>query len=190
MTDADFQELGAVILRQVLVPDAIDIDIEGVAAAAHYVIAKAEPGKLGHVRLNKILWYADLEHQRWHGTSITGLRHYSRTLHGPMSQDIIRAVGCLVKAGKVEERTVTIADYARREMVSLVPPDVSAFTEAQIGILDQTIDVVGSLTATQLNRLTHDDRLWNQLENHQAMSVALASIMTPPLEPKQPPPAG
>ena len=171
--------------RKALYPKCNVIDIQRVAAAVHYVIAKAESGKLGHVKLNKILWYADLEHYRWHGVSMTGLRQYSRTLHGPMSQDIIRAVGWLAKAGKVEERTVMVADYTRREMVSLEHPDVSAFTEAQIGILDQITEAIAPLTATQLNRLTRDDPLWNKLENNQAMPVASGSIMTPSLEPKE-----
>jgi hypothetical protein len=55
------------------------IDDQRVAATVHYVIAKA-PGKLGHVKLNKILWCADLEHYRWRGVAITGLQHYARTL--------------------------------------------------------------------------------------------------------------
>src|SRR5208282_290169 len=114
-------QLSSVILRQVGGCDANDG--QRVAVVVHYVIAKTDPGKLGHVKLNKVLWYADLEHYRWHGTPITGLRQYSRTLHGPMSQDIIRSVGWLVKEKKVIERTVTVSDYTRREMVSLLPPD-------------------------------------------------------------------
>ncbi len=160
------------------------IDVQHVAAVAHYVIAKVDPGKLGHVKLNKILWYADLEHYRWHGVTITGLRQYLRTLHGPMSQDIIRAVGRLAKEGKVVERSVTVADYTRREMVSLQAPDIALFTGAEIGILNQTINVIAPLTASQLSRMTHDDPLWNELENNEAMSVATGSIVTPPLAPK------
>jgi hypothetical protein len=157
------------------------IDIGRVAAVVHYVIAKADPGKLGHVKLNKILWSVDLEHYRWHGVTMTGLRHYLRTLHGPMSQDIVRAVGRLARAGKVEERNVTVADYTRREMVSLEDPDMSAFTVAQIGVLDKMIRLIAPLTASQLSRMNRADPLWNELGNNEAMSVATGSIMTPPL---------
>ena len=108
--------------------------------------AKADPGKLGHVKLNKILWCADLEHYRWHAATITGLRHYSRTLHGPLSQDIVRAVGRLAREGKVEERTIAVTGYTRREMVSLQDPDISGFTGAQIDILDQMINAIGPLS--------------------------------------------
>jgi len=154
------------------------LEIPRVAAAVHYVIANTAPGKLGYVKLNRILWYSDLEHYRWHGVSITGLRQYSRTLQGPMSNDISRAVGRLAQAGKVAERTVKVTDYARREMICLAEPDVSVFTAEQIGILKQMIDFIAPLTANQLREITHSDLLWKELENNQAMSIATGSIVT------------
>ncbi len=182
MTSTDLRQLSSVILRQVWGRDTIGG--QRVAAAVHYVIAQANSSKLGHVKLNKILWCADLEHYRWHGVTITGLQHYLRTLHGPMCQDIVRAVGRLAREGKVEERTVTVADYTRRQMVSLQHPDISMFTDAQIGILNQMVDVIVPLTATQLSRMNRDDPLWNELENNETMPVATGSIVTPLLEPQ------
>ncbi len=182
MANTDFHQLSSVILRQVWGRDTVGG--QRVAAAVHYVIGKANSRKLGYVKLNKILWCADLENYRWHGVTITGLQHYTRTLHGPMSQDIVRAVGQLARERKVEERTVTVADYTRREMFCLQHPDISMFTGAQIGILDQMIDVVVPLTASQLSRMNRDDPLWNEIENNEAMSVATGSIVTPLLEPQ------
>ncbi len=182
MTSTDLHELSSVILRQLWERDTIGG--RRVAAGVHYVIAKVDQGKLGHVKLNKILWCADLEHYRWRGVTITGLQHYTRTLHGPMSQDIVRVVGRLAREGKVEERTIAVTGYARREMVSLQDPDISVFTGAQIDILDQMINAIGPLTASQLSRRNRNDPLWNELENNEAMSVATGSIVTRPLAPR------
>ena len=179
MTSTDLNELRAGFAPQE--PDYDVIDIERVAAVAHYVIAKADPGKLGYVKLNKILWYSDLEHYRWRGMSMTGLREYLRTAQGPMSQDISRAVARLVKAKKVAERTVTFAKLTRREMISLAAPDFGALDNEQIGILNQTIQIIAPLSATQLGQITHDDRLWQQVENGEPMPVATGSIVTRPL---------
>ena len=183
MTSTDLYELSSVILSHVWERDTVGG--QRVAAAVHYVIAKANSSKLGHVKLNKILWCADLEHYRWRGVTITGLQHYTRTLYGPMSQDIVRAVGRLAREGKVEERTIAVTGYTRREMVSLQDPDISVFTGAQIDILDQMINAIGPLTASQLSRRNRDDPLWNELENNEAMSVATGSIVTQPLAPRR-----
>ncbi len=182
MTSTDLHELSSVILSQVRERDTVGG--QRVAATVHYVIAKANSNKVGHVKLNKILWCADLEHYRWRGVTITGLQHYTRTLYGPMSQDIVRAVGRLAREGKVEERTIAVTGYTRREMVGLQDPDISVFTGVQIDILDQMINVVAPLTASQLSRMNRDDPLWNELENNEAMSVATGSIVTRPLAPR------
>jgi uncharacterized phage-associated protein len=155
--------------------------LESVAAMAHYVVAKAQPGKLGHVKLNKILWYSDLEYYRWHGVSLTGLRQYSRMPQGPISSDVARAVGRLVKAEKVAERTIQIDGFPRREIVSLEYPDRSMINDEQADILDRMTSIIAPLTANQLGRMTHDDRLWQQVETGEAMSVATGSVMSPPL---------
>src|SRR5215203_5919892 len=103
------------------------MDLSRVASAAHYVIARTDPSKLGYVKLNKTLWYADLENYRRHGISLTGLQHYTRMPQGPMSKDISRAVRLLIKEGKVAERPTKVIDYIRRELIWLTKPDISMF---------------------------------------------------------------
>ncbi len=152
--------------------------MQRVVDMVHFVIAKTHAGKLGYIKLNRILWYSDLEHFRWHGVSMTGFKHYARTLQGPMSEDITRAVRQLVKAGKVEERTVKAANFARREMVSLDEPDVSALTEEQIGILKRMIAVIAPLRASRLTEITHSDSLWQEIANNEPMPIATASVVT------------
>jgi hypothetical protein len=153
-------------------------EIERVAAAAHYVIFRTEPGKLGHIKLNRILWYADLEHYRRNGTSITGLQHYLRAPQGPLSSDIPRAVGLLVKRKWVTERSVAVADYTRREMVSLQEPDFTRLGDDVIAILDRMISVVAPLTASELVKMTSADPLCQEIKPGGAMVVSTGSIIT------------
>ncbi len=156
----------------------LSAEMERVAAAVHYVIATTDAGRLGYVKLNRILWYADLKHNRSYGVSITGLRQYTRMLQGPMAREINQAVFRLIREGNVAERTVTEADYARREMISLAEPDVSAFTAEQIDILNEMITIVAPLSASELNQITRDDPLWQELNTRDAMLVATGSVMT------------
>jgi len=154
------------------------IDIERVAAAVHYVIFRTDAGKLGHVKLNRVLWYADLEHYRRHGASITGLQQYSRAPQGPLAPEIFRAVGWLARTGKVSERPVAVADYTRREMVSVRDPDVLAFRSGEPAVLDRMISVIAPLTARQLVQMTSADPLWREISPGGAMVIATGSIIT------------
>ena len=153
-----------------------DADIVRIAVAAHYVVARAEPGQLGHVKLNTILWYADLEHYRRSGRSLTGLTEYTRTPQGLYAPDIPRAVGTLVRAGKVSEQPITTANYTRRAMVSLQEP--AGLDTQQAGILDGVMDVVVPLNATQLLAFTRADPLWQEVAPGGRMIVSTGSIIT------------
>jgi hypothetical protein len=147
-----------------------------IAVAAHYIIACAEPGQLGHVKLNTILWYTDLEHYRRAGRSLTGLTDYTHTPQGPYAADIPRAVGVLVREGKVREQPIKISDYARRAMVSLREP--VGIDALQAGILDRMMGVIAPLNAVQLLAFTRADPLWQEVAPGGRMIVATGSIIT------------
>ena len=153
-----------------------DAGLVRIAVAAHYVIARAEPGQLGHVKLNTILWYTDLEHYRRAGRSLTGLTEYTRTPQGPYAADIPRAVGVLVRAGKVREQSIKISDYARRAMVSLREP--TGVDALQAGILDRVMDVIVPFNAAQLLAFTRADPLWQEVASGGRMIVSTGSIIT------------
>jgi hypothetical protein len=160
---------------------ALDLAVERIAPAVHYLIANTQPGQLGYVKLNKILWYSDLEHYRWHGVTITGLRQYSRTPQGPISPYISHTVARLVKRARVALRAVNIGGCTRQQMICLEPPDLSALTKKQIDILDSTAKFIAPLSAGRLRQMMLDDALWQELCNDEMMPIATASVMTPPL---------
>jgi hypothetical protein len=151
-----------------------------VAATAHYVIARTEPSRLGFTKLNKVLWYADIEHYRRHGESLTGLTQYVRMPQGPMSKAISTAVRDLERASKVTERPVKVIDYMRRELIGLEEPDISSFTAEQIDILNQVMDVLCKYTAAEVSDSTHD-AFWRELSDGDIMSVGAGSVV--PREP-------
>jgi hypothetical protein len=162
-----------VALREVGKPD---VDLVRIAVSAHCAIARAEPGQLGHVKLNTILWYADLEHYRRVGRSLTGLTEYTRTPQGPYAADIPRAVGLLAREGKIREQSIEVANVTRRAMVSLrKPADVDA---QQAGILDRVMDVIVPLSATQLLAFMRADPLWREVASSGRMIVSTGSIIT------------
>lgn len=154
-------------------------------AAVHYVIARTDPSKLGYTKLNKILWYADLEHYQRHGQSLTGLVHYTRMPQGPMSKDISRAIRQLRKEEFVTERRVKVFDYERRELIWLKEPNLSEFNAEQIDILNRMIDSVVPLTADEVSRLTHKDALWKELKDNELMAIGPGSIVARPPTQKQ-----
>ncbi len=163
----------------VLAPDRarLAFDSERMLAAVHHVIARAEPGRLGHVRLGTILWYSDIDHYRRAGISITGLTQYLRTTHGPFSVAITRAVGALGRLGKVSEQSVKVDGYERRAMVNLQEPNRAALNATQVDILDRMTNAIMGLTASRLMRAIGADPLWQETQPGDALVIATGSIV-------------
>jgi hypothetical protein len=150
-----------------------------VEKAVHYVIARTDPAELGSVKLNKILWYSDLEHYRRYGQSLTGLSEYTRMPQGPMSKDISQALRRLSAAGAIHVRKVPVFDYTRHEHVALKEPNVEDFTPNQIDILNIMIDVIRKMTAEGVSEVTHD-ALWKELQNDEPMPVRAGAVIRRP----------
>lgn len=160
-------------------------DPRRLAFAAHYVIRRTEPAELGATKLNKILWFADLEHYRQHGDTITGLAAYIRMPKGPVPDGIESALKKLKDGGAVCERRSRVIDYDRREFVWLKEPDLSMFTADEIDTLNVFIDIIRKQPAGFISDVTHKDALWKVLENRDQMSVRAAAVVPRAPSPKE-----
>ncbi len=147
-------------------------------AAAHCAVAAVIPGSLGHSKLNVALWYADVEHYRRVGTSITGLASYTRTPLGPFSKLVSRSVMLLAKQGMIAERPIEGDKLARRGMFSLRDYMSGALSETEIAIVQRSAEAVAELTAKQLSETIAADLLWQETPIGDAMLVATGSIVT------------
>ena len=147
-------------------------------AAAHCAVAAVIPGSLGHSKLNVALWYADVEHYRRVGMSITGLASYTRTPLGPFAKLISRSVMVLAKQGMIVERPIEGDKLARRGMFSLRDYMSGALTETEIAIVQRSAEAVAELTAKQLSETVAADLLWQETAIGEAMLVATGSIVT------------
>ena len=146
-------------------------------AVAHYVIARSQPDRLGAVKLNKVMWFADLEAYRRCGRTITGQLSYQKQARGPVPNNIVRAVKGLSDDGKIFTREVPVAGYKRREHLWLVQPDVSVFTADEVDILNEAIDwVCNDHTAKSISELSHD-ALWEAAELGEQIPVGAATVV-------------
>lgn len=158
-------------------------DIGRLATAAHYVIARTDPAQLGATKLNKILWYSDLEWYRRTGETITGSQAYVRLPHGPVPHRIEDALNLLKRESKIFERKTPVLDYERREFIWLEDVDMSGFTAEQVDILNVFIGKITPMTADRISQITHQDAMWLELADGEPMPIGPCAIISrPPTE--------
>jgi hypothetical protein len=146
--------------------------------AAHYVIRRTEPAELGATKLNKILWFADLEYYRQNSRTITGLDAYVRMPRGPVPDGIEVALNELKAKGSIIERQSRVIDYYRREFISLREPNISMFSATEIDTLNVFIDIIRRQPAGFVSDVTHEDPFWKELDNGQMMPIGASSVIS------------
>lgn len=146
-------------------------------AVAHYIIARADPNKLGAVKLNKVMWFADLEAYRRFGKTVTGQVSYEKRQHGPVPNKIVKSIRRLEQSDKIATRDVPTFGGTRREYIWLKKPDVSLFTADEVDILNEAITwVCENHTAKSISELSHDT-LWEQAELGEQIPVGAATVI-------------
>jgi hypothetical protein len=147
------------------------------AALAHYVIWKCDPASLGRTKLNKILWFADVDHYRRTGKTITGATTYTKLQHGPVPKGIVDALEALKQEGKVSESTANHYGYPKAMFLSLVRPTLAAFDADEIATVDMVAEIIcRKYTAASISRLTHD-AFWDESEIGEDMEIGAGAVI-------------
>ena len=146
-------------------------------ALVHYVIAKSDPSRLGSIRLNKIVWFADTFFYRRDGASITGEQFVKRQ-HGPVPMHILNILRDLEQEDKIIVRDRQSVAGPMRDLVSLSAPDTTSLSADEIAIIeDVRSSICGSHTAMSISELSHD-QIWEAAEMGEEIPLAatLASV--------------
>jgi hypothetical protein len=151
---------------------------------AHYVIARSQPDKLGAIKLNKVLWYADLIAYRRTGKTITGSETYIKRQFGPVPDGILATLRRLEGEQKILVRTSETPIGQRREFLWLKKPDVKAFSAGEIDVINEVMDwICNGESAKSISEKTHD-ALWEETEIGGPMSVKAGAVVPAEISPE------
>lgn len=155
-------------------------------AVVHYVIAKSDPSRLGAIRLNKILWYADTIAYRVGGASITGETYIKRQF-GPVPRHVLATLGELEHENAIVIRQGGSYSFPMREFVSMSSPDTSTLSAKEVELIEEMRGVIcDHYTANSISELTHD-QVWEaanigELIPLSATLAASSGEMTPAVQ--------
>jgi hypothetical protein len=122
----------------------------------HYICYSSDPQKLGTIKLNKILWYADILSYMYRDKPITG-ETYIKQQFGPVPKHILKILGELQEEEVLVKGLTKFHGYPKSEYVVLKEPDISGFSPEEISVIDDMIHgICENHTATSISNLTHD----------------------------------
>ena len=131
-------------------------------ALVHYIIqCRENPAQLGAIRLNKVLWYADVAAYQMYGKSITGSSYVKRQF-GPVPKFIRKTLRELEAEGKIHIQEPKFP-FGVRKFNCLEDADTSSLSSKEQDLAEAVMDEVCNHTASRISELSHDV-VWNVVE--------------------------
>jgi len=114
-----------------------------------------DPRDLGKVKLNKILWFADMLTFERTGEPLTG-ESYVKLQFGPVPRHIRDTIQRLTETGALTVREPEL-QFEPVLFFAGEKPSLEGFTADEVSLVDSIIKAVcTNHTATSISRLTHD----------------------------------
>ena len=134
----------------------MDFDRKKFKQLVHYVCHRCgDPRRLGSIKLNKILWFAEMLTFERTGETLTGEQYVKRQF-GPASRHVLRAIEELVDENMLSVRKPEM-QYEPVLYFATGRPALTGFSPDDISLVDALVEeVCENHTATSISRMTHD----------------------------------
>lgn len=137
-----------------------------------YIISKINGEQLGKVRLNKILWFADLSYYRRVGKTITN-DIYIKKDFGPISSHLDAALNELQEEGKISHKT----EIRYMNTMHIIKPCSDEYTfslpSEERSVLNSIINSARKMRANDISEKSHD-AVWENTPEDSPIDISAA----------------
>ncbi len=143
-------------------------NIEKVRQVILYLVEHLSPWKMG---LNKLLFYADFAHYRYHGKSLMGLRYRAIPL-GTVPSNYEELLANTVRNGLVEVEYVEFPNgyvgekYSKKSNIRM---ETTVFTDEELESLKLVVKTFSNKTTNEIVNLNHQESAW--IENQECRQI-------------------
>lgn len=143
-----------------MVDSPVAFDREKFRELVLYVARESEGDvHFGATKLNKILYFSDFKAFAITGEAISGA-DYQRLERGPAPRQILPLLKEMEREGEVARTERRYFNLLQKRVVPLRDPDMRAFSEQEVEIVDRVISELRLLNASQVTALSHLETGW------------------------------
>lgn len=124
----------------------------------------------GSIMLNKVLFYSDATCYLKTGRSISGFEYIKQKRgHTPSPKTFIPLREKMVKSGAVEIVNIEKFGKIQKRIVAKKQPQLLAFSQEEIAIMDEICNSAMPLNATQISNYSHHELGWQLAEDFETI---------------------
>ena len=154
-------------------------DLNKMEQVLHYIIQ--EVGHLPHVAktvLFKLLYFCDLDYYEMHEEILTG-EQYKKLDYGPAPIHFDETIEKLRTKGKILDFQANFHGHLQEKCISLDEPDVSLLSAKELEAINETLERLSSMNATQISAYSHLDIPWKVTEDEEIIDYELVFYRDP-----------
>ncbi|KYK33639.1 MAG: hypothetical protein AYK19_13190 [Theionarchaea archaeon DG-70-1] len=160
-------------------PSVIQTDYKKLEQVLHYIIHHV--GGLPHVGepvLHKLLYFCDFDYYEMYEEPLTG-EQYRKLELGPAPIDFDNTIQSLETQSKIVKLEVHYHGHPQEKFISLDEPDVSLLSARQLEVINETLERLSSMNATQISAFSHQDMPWKATEDKEIIDYELVFYRDP-----------
>ena len=145
----------------------------------HYIIH--EVGHLPHVGktvLFKLLYFCDFDYYEMHEEILTGEQYMKQEL-GPAPVHFDEVIESLRTKERILEVQANFHGHPQAKHISLDEPDVSLLSAKELEAINETLERLSSMNATQISAYSHLDIPWKVTEDKEMIDYELVFYRDP-----------
>ena len=139
----------------------------------HYIIAQC--GRLpntGKTVLYKLLYFSDFDFYEIFERPISGEK-YRKLQHGPAPSNFDNSMLKLKREGKIKEIRSSYGGLPQNKFISLNEPELSHLNAEELKMINNVINKLSSMNATQISAFSHGDMPWKATKNNDVIDYEL-----------------
>jgi hypothetical protein len=136
---------------------ATNVNMKKLEEAVHYICTLCTAADdLGSVKLNKVLYYADMLYYAHNKRSITGAT-YVKQPRGPVPKEVEIAKDNLINSNRLHYNEISIFDlaYPKHQFSTSGATNMTVFKSDEIDTIKQAKDFVCARTGTEISEISH-----------------------------------
>ena len=135
----------------------------------------AEDRHFGAVKLNKLLFYADVLAYQRHGQAITG-QEYQALAQGPAPRRLKPVMEKMKAAGEIRTQEMRVGRFRQLRPVAGRMPNLSLFTKREKDLISEVVQRFWNFNATQISDESHLFLGWKLANRNETIPFGLVLI--------------
>lgn len=138
----------------------------------------AELPDMYETKLNKLLFYSDFGHFKFHGASISG-SPYLAFPHGPVAQHYVWIEADLEEGSDLTVDEVFFSNGGSGTVLKAGRlPDLTVFSAEELDTMRHVANTLGRKTSRQLRDQSHDERAWKETATGEMINYEFAKDLS------------